>query len=54
MNAEVIFDDEKCYIIKDEKTVRIGHLIDNKLFVLNTQTTHYVKVAKAPPLKQWL
>ena len=53
MNAEVIFDDEKCYTIKDKKTVNIGHLTDSKLFVLNTQPTHYVNVAKAPSLKQW-
>ena len=53
MNAEVIFDDEKSFIIKDKKTVNIGHLIDSKLFVLNTQPTHYVNIAKAPSLKQW-
>ena len=34
MQAEVIFHEEKCYIIKNGKTINIGHLLDGKLLRL--------------------
>ena len=56
MQAEVTFDEEKCYIIKNGETINIGHLLDSKLFAVNTQP-EYVNVtttkAKAPSLRQW-
>ena len=54
MIAEVIFDKEKCHIIKNGKTINIGHLLDSKLFVVNTQPDYVnVTTTKAPSLKQW-
>ena len=43
MQAELIFEEEKCYIIKNGKTINIGHLLDSKLFVMNIQPD-YVNV----------
>ena len=37
MQAEVRFDEDKCYIIKNGKKINIGHLNESKLFVVNTQ-----------------
>jgi hypothetical protein len=54
MEAEVIFDDEKCHIIKNGKTINIGHLLDSKLYVVNTQPDYVnITTTKAPTLRQW-
>ena len=54
MQAEVIFGEEKCHIIKNGKTINIGHLLDSKLSVVNTQSDYAnVTTTKAPSLKQW-
>ena len=55
MEAEVIFDDEKCYITKNGKTINIGHLLtDSKLFVVNTQPDYVnITTTKAASLRQW-
>ena len=54
MQAEVRFDEEKCYIIKNGKKIDIGHLNECQLFVMNTQPDYVnVTTTKAPSLKQW-
>ena len=53
MQSEVIFDEEKCYIIKNGKTINIGHLLA-QLFVVNIQPDYLnARTTKAPSLKQW-
>lgn len=53
MDAEVLFDNEKCYVTKNGKTINIGHLVDSKLFVVNTQQDHAnITTTKAPSLTQ--
>ncbi|CAB3988289.1 Retrovirus-related Pol poly from transposon TNT 1-94 [Paramuricea clavata] len=54
MEAEVIFDDEKCYIIKNGKTINIGHLLKSKLYVVNTQPDYVnITTTKVPTLREW-
>ena len=54
MQAEVIFDEEKCFIIKNGKTINIGHLLDSKLFVVNIRPDYVnITTTNAPSLKQW-
>lgn len=36
MGAEVLFDEGKCIISKNERKVTIGHLVDSKLYMVNT------------------
>ena len=36
MGAEVLFDNGKCSITKDGRTINIGHIVDNKLYTLLT------------------
>ena len=35
--AEVLFENDKCYVTKDGKTMNIGHLVSSKLYVVNTE-----------------
>ncbi len=52
MGAEVLFDNGKCSITKDGRTINIGHIVDNKLYTLNTEEYVYIATAK-PCLEQW-
>ncbi len=52
MGAEVLFDNGKCSITKDERTINIGHIVDNKLYTLNTEEYAYIATA-IPSLEQW-
>ena len=40
MGAEVYFDKEKCVILKDEKYITIGHILNGKLYRLNTECVY--------------
>ena len=54
MQAEVRFDEEKCYIIKNGKKINIGHFNESKLFIVNTQPDYVnFTTTKAPSLQQW-
>ena len=46
MGAEVLFDNGKCSITKDGRTINIGHIVDNKLYTLNTEEYAYIATAK--------
>ncbi len=35
--AEVLFENDKCYVTKDSKMMNIGHLISSNLYVVNTE-----------------
>ena len=35
--AEVLFENDNCYVTKDGKTMNIGRLINNNLYVINTE-----------------
>ena len=35
--AEVLFENDKCYVTKDGKTINIGRLLNNNLYVINTE-----------------
>ena len=35
--AEVLFENNKCYVTKDQKTMNIGHLTNSNLYVINTE-----------------
>ena len=35
--AEVLFENDKCYVTKDKKTMNIGHLTNSNLYVINTE-----------------
>ena len=35
MVAEVLFDEGKCIISKNERKVTIGHLVDSRLYMVN-------------------
>ena len=35
--AEVLFENDKCYVTKDKKPMNIGHLANSNLYVINTE-----------------
>ena len=35
--AEVLFENDKCYVTKDKKTMNMGHLTNSNLYVINTE-----------------
>ncbi len=51
MGAEVLFDNGKCSITKDGRTINIGHIVDNQLYTLNTEEYAHIATAK-PSLEQ--
>ncbi len=52
IGAEALFDIGKCSITKDGRTTNIGHMVDNKLYTLNTEEYAHIATAK-PSLEQW-
>ena len=53
MGAEVLFNDGKCVISKDGREITIGHLVDNKLYMVNTDEEAHIASATSPSLEQW-
>ncbi len=52
MGAEVLFDNGKCSITKDGRTISIGHIVGNKLYKLITEEYAHITTVK-PSWKQW-
>ena len=52
MGAEVLFDEGKCIVQKNERKITIGHMVDNKLYMVNTEEYANPATAKAPSLEQ--
>ena len=52
MGAEVSFDDGKCCVTKEGKTISIGHIINSKLYMVNTEEYAHIATAK-PSMEQW-
>ena len=40
--SRAVFDEDKCYVIKNGKTINIGHLLDSRLFAVNTKIADMV------------
>ena len=53
MGAEVLFNDGKCIISKDEREITIGHLVDSKLYVVNAHEEAHIASAASPSLVLW-
>ena len=53
MGAEVLFDEGKCIISKNERKVTIGHLVDSKLYMVNTDGEAHIASATSQSLEQW-
>ena len=52
MGAEVLFDERKCIVSKNERKITITHMVDNKLYMVNTEEYANPATAKAPSLEQ--
>ena len=53
MGAEVLLDEGKCIVSKNERKITIGHMVDNKLYMVNTEEYANHATAKASSLEQW-
>ena len=53
MAAEVLFDEGKCIISKNERKATIGHLVDSKLYVVNTDGEAHIASTTSQLLEQW-
>lgn len=51
--AEVLFENDKCYITKDEKTMNIGHLTNSNLYVINTEPDYANVASSKASLEVW-
>ena len=52
IGPEVLFDEEKCIISKNERKVTIGHLVDGKLFIVNTDGEAHMASTTSQSLEQ--
>ena len=53
IGPEVLFDEEKCIISKNERKVTIGHLVDGKLFIVNTDGETHMASTTSQSLEQF-
>ena len=53
MGAEVLFNEGKCIISKNERRVTIGHLVDSKLYMVNTEGEAHIASMPSQSLEQW-
>ena len=53
MEAEVLFDEGKCIISKNERKVTIGHLVDSRLYMVNTDGEVHIASTTSQLLEQW-
>ena len=51
--AEVLFENDKCYVTKDEKTMNIGHLTNSNLYVVNTEIDYANVASSKASLEVW-
>ena len=51
--AEVLFENDKCYVTKDKKTMNIGHLTNNNLYVINTEPDFANVASSKASLEVW-
>ena len=53
MGAEGLFNDGKCVISKDGREITIGRLVDNKLYMVNTDEEAHIASTQSLSLEQW-
>ena len=54
MGAEVTFDKEKCVILKDSKKFTVGHILDGKLYRVNThEYANFTATCNVPSVELW-
>ena len=54
MGAEVVFNKDECIILKDSRKLTLGHIVDKKLYRVNTSEFANVStVSKEPTMRQW-
>ena len=53
IGPEVLFDEEKCIISKNERKVTIGHLVNGKLYIVNTDGEAHMASTISQSLEQW-
>ena len=54
MGAEICFDKEKCTVIKNGRNIVIGHMLNGKLFRVNTpEFLHLSTMSNPPALDLW-
>ena len=51
--AEVLFENDKCYVTKDQKTMNIGHLTNSNLYVINTEPDFANVASSKASLEVW-
>ena len=54
MGAEVLFDEGKCITSNNEKKVTIGHLVDSKLYMVNTDGEAHIASTTSQSLERLL
>ena len=53
MGAEVLFDDNKCTVSRDGTTITVGHIVSNKLYMVNTEECANLAANTTPSLEEW-
>ena len=53
IGPEVLFDEEKCIISKNERKVTIGHLVNGKLYIVNTDGEAHMASTTSQSLEKW-
>ena len=53
MGAKVLFDARKSVISKNERKVTIGHLMDSKFYMVNTDGEAHIASTTSQSLEQW-
>ena len=53
MGADVLFDEGKCIISKNERKFTIGHLLDSKLYIVNRDGEAHIASTTSQSLEQW-
>ena len=53
MGAGVLFDEGKCIISKNERKFTIGHLVDSKLYIVNTDGEAQIASTTSQSVAKW-
>ena len=53
MGADVLFDEGKCIISKNERKFTTGHLLDSKLYIVNRDGEAHIASTTSQSLEQW-
>ena len=51
--AEVLFENDKCYVTKNNKKMNIGHLTNSNLYVINTEPNFANVASSKACLEVW-